>query len=45
MNLPYTGLDKKNPYAFEILFGILGLMIVYRRYSTSDKTQNIKFET
>ncbi|MEK4841843.1 MULTISPECIES: GA-like domain-containing protein [Staphylococcus] len=37
MNLPYTGLDKKNPYAFEILFGILGLMIVYRRYSTSDK--------
>ncbi|MBA1353150.1 MULTISPECIES: GA-like domain-containing protein [Staphylococcus] len=37
MNLPYTGLDKKNPYAFEILFGILGLMIVYRRYLTSDK--------
>lgn len=37
MNLPYTRLDKKNPYAFEILFGILGLMIVYRRYSTSDK--------
>ncbi|RIL85890.1 hypothetical protein BUY23_05395, partial [Staphylococcus cohnii] len=37
MNLPYTGLDKKNPYAFESLFGILGLMIVYRRYLTSDK--------
>ena len=37
MNLPYTGLDKKNPYAFEILFGILGLMIVYRRYLKSDK--------
>ncbi|MFH4934206.1 YSIRK-type signal peptide-containing protein [Staphylococcus cohnii] len=37
MNLPYTGLDKKNPYAFEILFGILGLMIIYRRYLKSDK--------
>ncbi|MFH4903715.1 YSIRK-type signal peptide-containing protein [Staphylococcus cohnii] len=37
MNLPYSGLDKNNPYAFEILFGILGLMIVYRRYLKSDK--------
>ncbi|WP_438873473.1 GA-like domain-containing protein [Staphylococcus cohnii] len=37
MNLPYTGLDKKNPYAFEILFGILGLMIVYRRSLKSEK--------
>ncbi|MBL0400947.1 MULTISPECIES: hypothetical protein [unclassified Staphylococcus] len=37
MNIPYSGLDKNNPYAFEILFGILGLMIVYRRYLKSDK--------